>query len=128
MVVTRRLNHECLYLLLRAYNYWDFPKGNVEPGEDPFEAACREVEEETSLANLSFPWGEVFCETEPYAAGKVARYYLAAVSESEVTLPISAELGRPEHDEYRWLGYGKARAVLSTRLIAILEWAREVSG
>ncbi len=128
MVVTRRLNHECLYLLLRVYNYWDFPKGTVEPGEDPFEAACREVGEETSLANLSFPWGEVFCETEPYGAGKVARYYLTAVPEAEVTLPISAELGRPEHDEYRWLRYGEARALLSVRLIAILEWAREVSG
>ncbi|MGH8579780.1 MAG: NUDIX domain-containing protein [Gammaproteobacteria bacterium] len=33
--------------MLRAYNYWDFPKGTVEPAEDPFEAACREVEEET---------------------------------------------------------------------------------
>jgi len=25
MVVTQQLNHECRYLLLRAYNYWDFP-------------------------------------------------------------------------------------------------------
>ncbi|MGH8580190.1 MAG: NUDIX domain-containing protein, partial [Gammaproteobacteria bacterium] len=49
MVVTQQLNHECVYLLLRAYNYWDFPKGTVQPAEDPFEAACREVEEETSL-------------------------------------------------------------------------------
>ncbi|MGH8644249.1 MAG: NUDIX domain-containing protein [Gammaproteobacteria bacterium] len=128
MVVTQQLNHECVYLLLRAYNYWDFPKGTVQPAEDPFEAACREVEEETSLRNLSFPWGEVFRETEPYGAGKVARYYLAAVGEAEVTLAVSEELGRPEHDEYRWLRYGEARALLSARLIAILDWAREVSG
>ncbi len=78
MVVTHQLNHECRYLLLRAYNYWDFPKGIVEPTEVPFEAARREVEEETSLRNLDFPWGQVFRETEPYGAGKVARYYLAA--------------------------------------------------
>lgn len=128
MVVTQQLNHECLYLLLRAYSYWDFPKGTVQPAEDPFEAACREVEEETSLRNLSFPWGEVFRETQPYGAGKVARYYLVAVGEAEVTLPVSEELGRPEHDEYRWLRYGEARALLSARLIAILDWAREVSG
>ncbi|MGH6635772.1 MAG: NUDIX domain-containing protein [Gammaproteobacteria bacterium] len=128
MVITRRLNHECVYLLLRAYNYWDFPKGTVEPREDPFEAACREVVEETSLTNLSFPWGDMFRETEPYGAGKVTRYYLAAVHEAEVTLPISADLGRPEHDEYRWLRYGEARALLSARLIGIVDWAREVSG
>jgi len=86
------------------------------------------VEEETSLANLGFPWSEVFRETEPYGAGKVARYYLAAVHEAEATLPISAELGRPEHHQYRWLPYGEARALLSARLITILDWAREVSG
>ena len=128
MVVTYQLNHECRYLLVRAYNYWDFPKGIVEPTEDPFEAARREVEEETSLRNLDFPWGQVFRETEPYGAGKVARYYLAATQEVAVTLAISMELGRPEHDEYRWLHYREARALLSARLIAILDWAREVSG
>lgn len=128
MVVTHQLTHECRYLLLRAYNYWDFPKGIVEPTEDPFEAARREVEEETSLRNLDFPWGQVFRETEPYGAGKVARYYLAATQEVAVTLAVSMELGRPEHDKYRWLHYGEARALLSARLIAILDWAREVSG
>lgn len=128
MVVTHQVNHECRYLLLRAYNYWDFPKGIVELTEDPFEAARREVEEETSLRNLDFPWGQVFRETAPYGAGKVARYYLAATQEEAVTLAISMELGRPEHDEYRWLHYGEARTLLSARLIAILDWAREVSG
>ncbi|MGH8538741.1 MAG: NUDIX domain-containing protein [Gammaproteobacteria bacterium] len=128
MVITHELNHECRYLLLRAYNYWDFPKGIVESTEDPFEAARREVEEETSLRSLDFPWGQVFCETEPYGAGKVARYYLAATREVAVTLAVSMELGRREHDEYRWLHYGEARALLSARLIAILDWARELSG
>lgn len=128
MVITRPLNHECSYLLLRAYNHWDFPKGTVKPAENPFQAARREVEEETSLRNLRFPWGDIFRETEPYGAGKVARYYLATVCEAEVTLPVSGELGRPEHDEYRWLRYGEARALLSTRLIGILDWARGVSG
>ncbi len=128
MVVTHQFNHECRYLLLRAYNYWDFPKGIVELTEDPFEAARREVEEEMSLRNLDFPWGQVFRETEPYGAGKVARYYLAATQEIAVTLAVSMELGRPEHHEYRWLRYGEARALLSARLTAILDWAREVSG
>ena len=42
------------YLLLRAYNYWDFPKGVVETDESPLEAAVREVEEETTLTGLRF--------------------------------------------------------------------------
>ena len=41
-------------LLLRAYRNWDLPKGLVEPGEQPFAAACREVEEETGITDLDF--------------------------------------------------------------------------
>ena len=43
--------------MLRAYRNWDFPKGVVEPGENPLYAAVREVREETSLDALDFRWG-----------------------------------------------------------------------
>ena len=33
------------YLLLRAYINWDFPKGEIEPSEDPLDAAKREIAE-----------------------------------------------------------------------------------
>jgi 8-oxo-dGTP pyrophosphatase MutT (NUDIX family) len=118
----------CRYLLLRAYNYWDFPKGEVNPGESPIEAALREVEEETSLKSLVFTWGEVFRETEPYGRSKVARYYLAETGEAPVTLTRNPAYGRPEHHEYRWLSYEEARARLVPRLVSILDWAHEVTG
>lgn len=37
-------------LMIRCRNRWDLPKGHVEPGETPAEAALREVEEETGIA------------------------------------------------------------------------------
>ena len=43
VVVIRETHEGWLYLLLRAYNHWDFPKGMVEPGEEPLAAAIREV-------------------------------------------------------------------------------------
>ena len=113
------------YLLLRAYQNWDFPKGVVEPGEDPLQAAIREVAEETTLTELDFRWGYEYRETAPYARGKVARYYLAETPQSEVTLPVSPELGKPEHDEFRWLSYSTARKLLPPRLQPILAWAEE---
>src|SRR4029079_5422794 len=111
------------YLLLRVYDYWDFPKGHVEPGEEPFAAAAREVEEETTLTALRFPFGEACHETARYAGGKVARYYLAETDEEEVDLPVSPTLGRPEHHEARWVSASEARALLGDRVRGALDWA-----
>ena len=110
-----------LYLLLRAYNNWDFPKGEIAPSEDPLDAAKREIVEETGLKDLLF--FDDYIETPPYGKGKVARFYIAESKFKDVFLPISPELGRPEHHEYKWLTYSEARAILSDRLKAVLDWA-----
>ena len=111
------------YLLLRAYNYWDFPKGVVEADELPLQAAIREVEEETTLTGLQFRWGDVYRETHPYNQGrKVARYYIAESASTEVRLMPNPELGRPEHSEYRWVDRTEAWTLLTPRVRAILEW------
>ena len=126
VVVVRQTQDTWMYLLLRAYDYWDFPKGIVEPGEDPLTAAIRETEEETTLTRLDFRWGHAFIETEPYGKNKVARYYVAESKEGEVILPVSAELGHPEHDEYCWLEYNSARLLLVPRVQTVLDWAAGV--
>ncbi len=113
-----------LFLILRAYKNWDFPKGGAEPGESPLETAKRETAEETGIQELTLVWGEVSMDTEIYSGGKVATYYLARVEKRRLTLPISAELGRPEHDEYRWVSYDEARSLLPPRLLPILDWAK----
>jgi 8-oxo-dGTP pyrophosphatase MutT (NUDIX family) len=128
VVVVRRGQAGWLFLLLRAYRNWGLPKGMVEPGEDPLAAARREVREETLIEDLSFDWGDEFRETEPYSHNKVARYYLAATSILEVTLPVSPELGRPEHHEWRWADLEQALALCSPRLEPILRWAAQKLG
>ena len=125
-MVVRREGGEPRYLLLRVYDYWDFPKGEIGAGEEPLAAAVREVEEETTLAGLRFPWGEVYRETPPYSGGKVARYYLAESPAGEVRLPVSPALGRAEHHEFRWLLHAEARERLGARVQAILDWADAV--
>lgn len=128
VVILRQEQHGCLYLVLRCYEYWDFPKGMVEAGESPIAAACREVREETSIHQLDFAWGEAFVETAPYGRGKVARYYLASTRQDNVELPINPLLGWPEHHEFRWLGYDDARAILPPRLKPVLDWAHALTG
>jgi 8-oxo-dGTP pyrophosphatase MutT (NUDIX family) len=126
-VVLRPAGGGWRYLLLRVFRTWDFPKGGVEPGEVPLQAAIREVQEEAALSALDFPWGEVYLETSPYSGGKVARYYVAVSRAGQVALPINPELGRPEHHEYRWVGYAEAKRLLPERLQPILEWAHRVA-
>jgi len=124
VVIVRRVRGEWRYLLLRAYQYWDFPKGLVEQGERPLQAALREVEEETTLTGLDFHWGYDYFETGPYGKQrKVARYYIAESPSGEVDLPVSPDLGRPEHDEFRWVSLEEAYRITSPRVKQVLDWA-----
>jgi 8-oxo-dGTP pyrophosphatase MutT (NUDIX family) len=122
VVVVRREGEGWYYLVLRAYRNWGFPKGLLESGETHFEAAIRETREETSIDDLAFNWGHTFRETPPYGNGKVARYYLAETKHSNLVLPVSPSLGKPEHDEYRWVSFKQAQEMLPPRVIPILEW------
>jgi 8-oxo-dGTP pyrophosphatase MutT (NUDIX family) len=114
------------YLLLRAYKNWDFPKGLVESGEQPIDAALREVREETTLDNLSFDWGTQFIDTGPYNKGKISRYYLARSMETQISLPVNPALGFPEHHEARWVEFDAALQMVSPRLSPVVRWARDV--
>ena len=111
------------FLLLRAYRHWDFPKGMVEEGEEPPAAALRELTEETGLASVELAWGHDYYQTEAYSRGKRARYYLGRTEQHEVVLPVNEELGRPEHDEFRWVSAQEAEALLVPRVCAALRWA-----
>jgi 8-oxo-dGTP pyrophosphatase MutT (NUDIX family) len=123
VVVVSVLERKLKFLLLRAYRNWDFPKGLVELGESPIDAAVREVREETTLDDISFDWGMVFMDTGPYSKGKIARYYIARSKETHIELPINPDLGIPEHQEARWVDYDKAQALVSPRLQPVLSWA-----
>lgn len=124
IAVVRRFDGEWRCLLLRCFGYWDFPKGELEPGENPLVAARRELVEETGLREVELRWGRDYVETPPYAGGKVARYYLAECADGEVVLGINPELGRPEHHEYRWVALQGAAVLLNERLRAVLDWVR----
>lgn len=128
VVVARETPEGWRLLLLRAFNHWDFPKGMVEAGEEPLQAAIREVREESLIDDLQFEWGHDFRETGPYSRGKVARYYVAKTHIAAVTLPVIADLGRPEHNEYRWVDCPTAQKMISPRVVPVLQWAAERIG
>lgn len=94
------------YLLLDYGSHWDFPKGHIEPGEDPQTTAARELQEETGVRDARFVPG--FKESMRYfyrKAGegmlKVVIFFLAETPTGEVTLSH-------EHSGYLWLPYEEA--------------------
>lgn len=125
VAVVRETTSAPLFLLLRAWRYWDFPKGAVESGETPLQAAIREVQEETGIDDLDFAWGDQYCETAPYNRGKVARYYLARTRTEKVILAANPVTGIREHMEYRWVTHQAALPLLSPRMLKVMAWVTE---
>ena len=128
VVLARRTDDGWLTLMLRAYHHWDFPKGIRERGEEPMQAAIREVGEETSITELSFDWGDRYFETGPYSRGKIARYFIATTSQDQVVMGPSPETGEPEHHEWRWVSFDEAYDLGSPRVRQIVHWPRHIIG
>lgn len=118
-----RKNNQWLFLILRCYKYWDFPKGEIDGDEELLTAAIRELEEETTLTSPRLLTRE-FYETEPYSKNKVATYFLGEVSSQTVKMLPNPENGIIEHHEYRWLAYQEARTLLNPRLQGVIDWAQ----
>lgn len=128
VVVARRTDDGWRTLLLRAWHHWDFPKGILEDGEEPLNAAKREVLEETGIDGLAFDWGDRYFETGPYSRGKIARYYIASTEQEDIEMGISPETGEPEHHEWRWVSFDQAYDLGSPRVRQIVQWARQIIG
>lgn len=112
-VVYRLAEGHALFLLIRdSYRNWGFPKGHLEAGERPEDAAQREVSEETGLSDLAI---RAFVETIDWhfrfrgrAIHKVCHFFLMETAESE-TAPQRAE----GITACRWLPFEEAEGLIS---------------
>ena len=115
-------------LCVRAYANWDFPKGKLDPGETRFEAACRELAEETCLFSGHDVTAYEDEHSKPIVYGKGTRkktaVYFIGVRQSQTTpfLPISEKLGKPENDEFRWVPMSKLAALMPGRLQSVVQF------
>lgn len=101
------------YLLLRSRTgrHWSFPKGHVEAGESDWQAALRELREETGLDGVK-PVPNVYHQIRyrfrrgERPVDKQVSYFLAASAHASVALS-------GEHSEFDWLPFDQARERLT---------------
>lgn len=75
--------------------YWCFPGGRIEKGEEPQEAAARELKEETGIITDRFIEMGVFCYFHKDRQDITITYHTKVISKI-VTL-------NPEHNAYTWV-------------------------
>ena len=108
---------------------WMIPKGMVEPGEVPAEAALREFEEETGsqLTAVPFPLATV-----RQAGGKIVETFAvegdldpAGIRSIDFAMEWPPRSGRIEHypeaAEARWMPLGEARAMMLPSQLPLLD-------
>jgi len=89
-------------------DYWDFPKGHVEKGEDEIQTLKREIFEETGLQEKEIEIVENFKETIKYFFKfknenilKFVTFYLVRAKSKNVKISS-------EHKDFAWLPFKKA--------------------
>lgn len=107
-------NNICNYLIIKrcsSYlnNNWQMISGKIEKGETAWQAALREIKEETNIIPDDF-----------YSADLLEKFYeinqncinLVPIFVGFIKEPVDIKLNPEEHDEYKWITKDEAKTYL----------------
>ena len=118
VVVVRVVGGEYKVLGLWARGGYDIPKGHVEDGEDFFETAIRETEEESNITTLNFKWGK-----DHIKADRLIVYLAETTQEGKIVR--NRHSGILEHEHLKWLGWDEMLEKTYDYLRPAILWAKE---
>ncbi|KAF0095190.1 MAG: NUDIX hydrolase [Puniceicoccaceae bacterium 5H] len=115
---------------------WEFPAGLIDPGEQPVEAAVRELKEETGYEG---PGARQIGEGWPNPALQNNRCHFVLVEQAEKTGPAAWEqyeelavVALPLDELWQWFQQGKIRHALAYQAMLLLmqsiDWWPQASG
>lgn len=113
-VIFRKEGGKNFYLLLHypsssritKKEYWGFPKGHIEKGEELEATAKREIEEETGLRDIKFingfsEWEKYFFVSDGKKIFKIVTFLLAETKTKKIKISW-------EHLGFKWFSYEEA--------------------
>ena len=124
---------ELLLCHVTGHHHWDLPKGGIDVGESPLEAALRETQEECGLrleADKLLDLGRF-----DYRPRKDLHLFATVMPRLDVaTLSCASQFsdltsGRrlPEMDDFAWFGFAEAPRRCSGKMAAVLSGKIELS-
>ena len=125
IILFRNENNHPLFLGLKALpkfrrknrGTYDIPKGRIDPGETPFEAAKRECFEESGIIPIRIVAG-------PFVDGPLVAW-LGETDEELAIIADNPETGEREHEDYRWLKPESLRKSSLDYLKPSIVWAEK---
>lgn len=122
IIVVKRFHAEWKVLALTSLDGpLDIPKGLIDPGETPLEAALRETKEEAGITELDFAWGLTPIISENMTC------YVAATSQ-EPSIVANPHTNLVEHLSVSWTDWDNLEKNTYSFLKASVRRASEITG
>lgn len=112
-----------LLILRKNSGEVDLPKGRIDPGENPIDAAFRETREEVGITNLVFYWGKKGC----FVAGTTL--LMLGLTKDVPSITPNPTTNEIEHVSYAWIPIGYAyEALEGCYMQPAIPWLKNILG